>query len=102
MAKIDEVKEEINFLKVWLSILIMTVLGMIGWGIVNINKVSKLILILDVIGIVILLIIVVIINITIIKKNKKLEGFVMEILFAIVLIFVIITIAYSSFKATKI
>jgi len=39
LVKIDEVKEEINYLKVWLSLLVITVFGMIGWGISNIGKV---------------------------------------------------------------
>ena len=73
MAKIDEVKEEINFLKVWLSILIITVLGMVGWGIVNIGKINNLLLILDVIGVIVLSLIIIIINFTIIKKIRSLK-----------------------------
>ncbi|WP_024787144.1 MULTISPECIES: hypothetical protein [unclassified Lebetimonas] len=73
MAKIDEIKEEINFLKVWLSILIVTVLGMVGWGISNIGKVSNILLILDVVGIIILSFIIVLINYAIIKKIKSLK-----------------------------
>ena len=73
MAKIDEIKEEINFLKVWLSILIVTVLGMIGWGISNIGKISNLLLILDIIGIIVLSLVIVIINFTIIRKIRELK-----------------------------
>lgn len=73
MAKLDEVKEEINFLKLWLSILIVTVIGMVGWGIANIGKVKDILLILDVIGIVVLAGLIVIINFAIIKKIKTLK-----------------------------
>ena len=73
MAKIDEIKEEISFLKVWLSVLIMTVLGMIGWGIANIGKISDLLLILDVIGVIVLSLIIILINFTIIKKIRSLK-----------------------------
>ena len=73
MAKLDEVKEEINFLKLWLSILIVTVIGMVGWGISNIGKVKDILLILDVIGIVVLAGLIVIINFAIIKKIKTLK-----------------------------
>ncbi|WP_024789363.1 hypothetical protein [Lebetimonas sp. JH292] len=73
MAKIDEIKEETKFLKVWLSILIVTVLGMVGWGISNIGKVSNILLILDVVGIIILSFIIMLINFAIIKKIKSLK-----------------------------
>ena len=73
MAKIDEVKEEINYLKVWISILVITMFGMIGWGVSNIGKVNDIILILDVIGIITLSLAVIMINFAIIKKIKSLK-----------------------------
>ncbi len=73
MAKIDEIKEEINFLKVWLGILVVTVFGMIGWGMSHINDTSKILLVLDVGAVVILSFIIAIINFTIIKKIKDLK-----------------------------
>ncbi len=73
MARIDEIKEEISFLKVWLGILVVTVIGMIGWGVSNIGKTSNLLLILDIIGIIVLSFIVTFINIAIIKKIKTLK-----------------------------
>ena len=60
-------------MKVWLSVLIMTVLGMIGWGIANIGKISDLLLILDVIGVIVLSLIIILINFTIIKKIRSLK-----------------------------
>ena len=31
MAKIDVVKEKINYLKVWLGIFVVTLIGLVGW-----------------------------------------------------------------------
>ena len=31
MAKIDEVKEELNYLKVWLGIVVITTISLISW-----------------------------------------------------------------------
>ena len=73
MAKIDEIKEEINFLKVWLGILVVTIFGMIGWGVSHINDVGKVLLILDFGAIIILSSIVATINYAIIKKIKSLK-----------------------------
>ncbi len=73
MGKIDEIKEEIGWLKVWLGILVVTMFGMIGWGISHIGKVSNLLLILDAVSIVMISIIVVIINFSAIKKIRSLK-----------------------------
>ena len=73
MAQIDEIKEEINFLKVWLGILVVTIFGMIGWGISHIGDTSRLLLVLDVGAIIVLSLIVAYINFTIIKKIKSLK-----------------------------
>ena len=35
MAKIDEIKEELNYLKVWLSIIVVTNIGLASWLINN-------------------------------------------------------------------
>ena len=35
MAKIDEIKEKLNYLKVWLGITIITTIGLISWLINN-------------------------------------------------------------------
>ncbi len=73
MGKMDEIKEEIGWLKVWLGILVVTMFGMIGWGISHIGKVSNLLLILDAISIVMISIIVAIINFSAIKKIRSLK-----------------------------
>ena len=66
MAKIDEIKEEINFLKVWLGVLIVTVFSMTGWGISHIGEINNILLILDAVAIVILSFIIAKINFKII------------------------------------
>ena len=38
MAKIDVVKEKINYLKVWLGIFVVTLIGLIGWIVSNYEK----------------------------------------------------------------
>ena len=73
MSKIDEIKEEIGWLKIWLGILVVTIFGMIGWGISHIGKVSNLLLILDAMSIIMMSIIVMIINFSAIKKIKSLK-----------------------------
>ena len=73
MGKVDEIKEEIGWLKVWLGILVVTMFGMIGWGISHIGKVSNLLLILDAVSIVMISIIVAIINFSAIKKIRSLK-----------------------------
>jgi len=40
MAKIDVIKEKINYLKLWLGIFVATLIGLIGWIISNYEKVT--------------------------------------------------------------
>jgi len=35
MAKIDEIKEELNYLKVWLSIVVVTTISLMSWLVGN-------------------------------------------------------------------
>ena len=64
MSKKDELKEEIGWFKVWLSISVAASFGMIGWFVSNYKTAEPLWLWLDIIG---LLLSIVIINTT----NKK-------------------------------
>ena len=41
MAKIDEIKEKLNYLKVWLGITIITTIGLISWLINNFETTSN-------------------------------------------------------------
>jgi len=38
MAKIDVIKEKINYLKVWLGIFVITLISLIGWIVSNYEK----------------------------------------------------------------
>lgn len=38
MAEIDVLKEKINYLKVWLGIFVVTLIGLIGWIVSNYEK----------------------------------------------------------------
>ena len=70
MAKIDELKEEVNYLKFWLGIIVMTDIGLIGWLVNNYEK-SLYKSIADMIGIFILTITILIINRKIKNKIKE-------------------------------
>ncbi|MRI83329.1 MAG: hypothetical protein C6I00_02815 [Nitratiruptor sp.] len=59
MAKIDEVKEEIAFLKVWLGILVVTLFGMV----------DQFLLVMDFVGILILSGVVLKLNFAIIEEG---------------------------------
>ena len=52
MGKIDLIKEKINYLKVWLGISVVTLIGLLGWLSSNYEKLSNVRLILSFIGIV--------------------------------------------------
>jgi len=72
LAKIDEVKEFINYLKALLIFILATEVGLIGWIINNFNKKSVLTY-LSIIVIIILSLIVIFINKKIISDIKKLK-----------------------------
>jgi len=72
LAKIDEVKEFINYLKALLIFILATEVGLIGWIINNFNKKSALTY-LSIIVIIILSLIAIFINKKIISDIKKLR-----------------------------
>ena len=37
----DEIKEELNYLKVWLGIIVLTTIGLIGWLLNHYDLVSE-------------------------------------------------------------
>jgi membrane protein YdbS with pleckstrin-like domain len=73
MARIDRVKEFINYLKVLLVLLLATDIGLIGWIANNYNKTESFLMYSAVISIFLILIVSVIINKKIIKDIKSLE-----------------------------
>ncbi len=54
MAKIDEIKEELNYLKLWLGIIVITTIGLIGWLINNYEVASMIKLSASVVAILVL------------------------------------------------
>ena len=50
MAKIDVIKEKINYLKVWLGIFVVTLIGLVAWISSNFNEISELRVIISIVG----------------------------------------------------
>jgi len=73
MAKIDEIKEELNYLKVWLGIIVITTIGLISWLINNYELGSNLKIIGDIVAIIILTLSIIIIDRNIKLKIKSLK-----------------------------
>jgi uncharacterized membrane protein YkvI len=73
MAKIDEIKEELNYLKVWLGIIVITTIGLISWLINNYETASMIKVFGGVVAIIIFTISVVIIDKNIKNKIKSLK-----------------------------
>jgi len=73
MAKIDEIKEELNYLKVWLGIIVITAIGLISWLINNYETSSEVKIIADIIAIIFLTISIMLIDKNIKKKIKSLK-----------------------------
>lgn len=73
MSKIDEVKEEINYLKVWLGIVVVTNIGLISWLVNNYETSSHLKVIADIVATILLTVVVLVIDKKIKRKIKKLK-----------------------------
>ena len=73
MSKLDEIKEELNYLKVWLGIIVLTTIGLIGWLLNHYEISSNLKIVSGVVAIIILTIAIIIIDKNIKKKIKSLK-----------------------------
>jgi len=73
MGKIDLIKEKINYLKVWLGISVVTLIGLLGWLSSNYESLSNIRLILSFIGIGWLVILIHFLNKSILQKINSLE-----------------------------
>ncbi|MFA7083788.1 MAG: hypothetical protein WC141_04550 [Arcobacteraceae bacterium] len=73
MAKIDRIKEFINYLKVLLVLLLATNIGLIGWVANNYKLADSILIYLAMITVLIILAIAILINKKIIKDIKSLE-----------------------------
>lgn len=73
MAKIDEIKEELNYLKVWLGIIVITTIGLISWLVNNYETSTTIKIVSDILAIVTLTISIMLIDKNIKKKIKSLK-----------------------------
>ncbi len=73
MAKIDLIKEKINYLKVWLGISVVTLISLLGWLSSNFESLSTIRLILSFLGVVWLVISIHFLNKAILIKINSLE-----------------------------
>ena len=73
MAKIDEIKEELNYLKVWLGIIVITTIGLLSWLLNNYETSSFIKVISDIIAIITLTISIILIDKNIKNKIKSLK-----------------------------
>jgi len=73
MAKIDEIKEELNYLKVWLGIIVLTTIGLISWLINNYEISSQIKIVGDIIAIIVLTVSIILIDKDIKKKIRSLK-----------------------------
>ena len=73
MAKIDRIKEFINYLKVLLVLILATNVGLIGWIVNNYKSSESILIYLALIIVLIILVVAVVINKKIIKDIKSLE-----------------------------
>jgi len=73
MAKVDEVKEELNYLKVWLGIIVITTISLASWLINNYEISSKIKTVADIVAIFSLTITILIIDKKIKNKIKNLR-----------------------------
>ena len=73
MSAIDEVKEKIAYLKVWLGIFVVTLITLIGWLVSNYKTGEQFLIVLDVIGITILIVMAGFIDLTIRRLIQSLR-----------------------------
>jgi len=73
MAKIDQVKEKINYLKVWLGIFVVTLIGLVGWLASNFEQMNVIKLILSFVALFVIVVFVHILNKWIMQKINSLE-----------------------------
>ena len=73
MADIDEVKEELNYLKVWLGIIVVTTIGLLGWLVNHYDNATTLKVGGDIFAIFTLTIVIIIIDRNIKRKIRSLK-----------------------------
>jgi UDP-N-acetylmuramyl pentapeptide phosphotransferase/UDP-N-acetylglucosamine-1-phosphate transferase len=73
MSRLDVIKEKINYLKVWLGIAVVTLIGLLGWISSHYEILSTVRLVLSFIGIIWLIVLIHFLNKSILQKINSLE-----------------------------
>ena len=73
MAQIDEIKESIGYIKIWLGMILVTNISLVGWLFSNFETSTNIQVISDIIAIVLLTISIVIVDKKIKIKIKSLR-----------------------------
>ena len=73
MGKIDEIKEELNYMKVWLGIIVVTTIGLVGWLVNHYESASMFKTLGCIVAIVVLTFVIVLIDKKIKEKIKSLR-----------------------------
>ena len=73
MAEIAEIKEELNYLKVWLGIIVLTTIGLVSWLINHYETTNELKTISAIVSIIFMTIAIVFIDRNIKRKIKSLK-----------------------------
>ena len=73
MARIDKLKEEIGWLKIIFAILIATGISLCAWVVQNYGKISKIFLIVSIMGVFLLTFVIVWVNQVAYRKIDELE-----------------------------
>ena len=73
MGQIDEIKEELNYMKVWLGIIVVTTIGLIGWLVNHYESASMLKTAGAIVAITVLTVVIVLIDKKIKEKIKSLR-----------------------------
>lgn len=72
MAQIDVIKEQINYLKVWLGIFVVTLIGLIGWVVSTYEQMNGIKLGLSILAVIGMLIFIHLLNKRILQKIASL------------------------------
>jgi hypothetical protein len=73
VAKIDVIKEKINYLKVWLGVFVVTLISLTGWLSSHYDEISNIRFFLSAIGLIWLVVSIHFLNKNILKKIESLE-----------------------------
>lgn len=73
MSKADKIKEKIGYLKVWLSIFVLTGISLIGWMVTSYETAKNFLIVLDSSAIFVLILAILMTHKTINRKISELE-----------------------------